>query len=125
MDGAGNLIVIEKEFTVGGKGDTPGAALDNAFATLRKTAVSKISQSIVYMEPVEVEVVDAALSKWTEKYMMLLWPRERRAYDMTFKVKIMAKVVDLSKVQYREVAPPQGRGDVGNLAKTLLNQGRK
>ncbi len=123
MDGANDLRVIEKDFTVQGKGETPGSALDNAFAALRKTVTSEIKEPIVYMEPVEVEVVSATLSKYTEKYMMLLWPRERRAYDMTFRVKVMAKVVDLSKVQYKEVTPPQDEGQ--RLIKTLINPGRK
>jgi len=125
LDLSGALKVLSKEFIVEGRGETKEAALQAAFRNMRKKAFSEVKESIVYMEPEEILITKAEVSRYTERFLFLFWPRERTNYTITFRVKVLIKVVDFSGVPFEEVTATDPGSESHRLLRILLNPGRK
>ena len=63
-------------------------AVTTAFRNLKSQIAKSVPELIVYMRPVEVELVDIKTEKYTEKFLMLFMPREREKVKLTLKVRV-------------------------------------
>ncbi len=63
-------------------------AVTTAFRNLKSQIAKSVPELIVYMRPVEVELVDIKTEKYTEKFLMLFIPREREKVKLTLKVRV-------------------------------------
>lgn len=63
-------------------------AVTTAFKNLKAEIAKSVPELIVYMRPVEVELVDIKTEKYTEKFLMLFMPREREKVKLTLKVRV-------------------------------------
>lgn len=63
-------------------------AVTTAFKNLKAEIAKSVPELIVYMRPVEVELVDIKMEKYTEKFLMLFMPREREKVKLTLKVRV-------------------------------------
>lgn len=63
-------------------------AVTNAFKRLKAQIAKNVPELIVYMRPIEVELVDIQTEKYTEKFLMLFMPREREKVKLTLKVRV-------------------------------------
>lgn len=63
-------------------------AVTTAFKNLKAEIAKSVPELIVYMRPVEVELVDIKAEKYTEKFLMLFMPREREKVKLTLKVRV-------------------------------------
>ena len=70
-------------------------ALGNAFAMLQKTVASRVKGIIVYMKPVDVEVEDYRETKKKERYLGVLFSREKITYSVKLKVEVEVSTLDL------------------------------
>lgn len=105
MDQPGALRALSKEYVVKGSGETLEAALQAGFKAMRAAAFKEAGQPVVFMEPEDVVVLKAEVAKWTERFLFVFWPRERRKYTLELKIKVQMKTVDFSTVDMREVPP--------------------
>ena len=63
-------------------------AVTTAFKNLKSEIAKSVSELIVYMCPVEVELVDLKKEEYQEKFMMLFMPRQREKVKLTLKVRV-------------------------------------
>ncbi len=70
------IVLIE------GEGDTKEKALDAAFMTLRH----KVGGTLLRIEPMSVEVIQAQKREYTERFLFLFFPRIRTKYYLQLKV---------------------------------------
>ena len=63
-------------------------AVTTAFKNLKREIAKTVPELIVYMRPVEVELVDLKKEEYQEKFMMLFMPRQREKVKLTLKVRV-------------------------------------
>ena len=63
-------------------------AVTTAFKNLKSELAKTVPELIVYMRPVEVELVDLKKEEYQEKFMMLFMPRQREKVKLTLKVRV-------------------------------------
>ncbi|MDO4378842.1 MAG: DUF4312 family protein [Erysipelotrichia bacterium] len=63
-------------------------AVTTAFRNLKSQIAKAVPELIIYMRPVEVELVDIQTEKYTEKFLLLFMPREREKVKLTLKVRV-------------------------------------
>ena len=63
-------------------------AVTTAFNNLKSEIAKTVPELIVYMRPVEVELVDLKKEEYQEKFMMLFMPRQREKVKLTLKVRV-------------------------------------
>lgn len=82
----GKPITEQKEICVKieGSGNTKEQALDAAFASLKK----QIGGTLLRIQPLEVEVVKAVEKQFTERFLMLFFPRVRKTYYLQLLVRV-------------------------------------
>ncbi len=70
-------------------------ALGNAFAMLQKAVSGRVKGIIVYMKPVDVEVEDYRETKKKERYLGILFSREKTTYSVKLRVEVEVSAIDL------------------------------
>ena len=63
-------------------------AVTTAFRNLKAEIAKVVPELIVYMRPVEVELVDMQHEEYEEKFLMVFMPRKREKVKLTLKVRV-------------------------------------
>lgn len=63
-------------------------AVTTAFKNLKSEIAKTVPELIVYMRPVEVELVEMKKEEYTEKFLMVFMPREREKVKLTLRVRV-------------------------------------
>ena len=63
-------------------------AVTTAFRNLKAEIGKAVPELIVYMRPVEVEIVDIKQEEYTEKFLGLFLPRRREKVKLTLRVRV-------------------------------------
>lgn len=94
-------IAEEREISVQieGEGGTKEQALDAAFATLKK----RIGGTLLRIQPLDVEVIQAVEKRYTERFLFLFFPRVRTKYYLQLKVRVQTVSVCMDKVEFQAV----------------------
>ena len=84
------LIKDNREFILTGKGKNQREAYDNIFSQFKSDVYSKVNGVILQMEPEEGYVISIDENKFTEKFLFLFLPREKR--EFTIKVRLIVSI---------------------------------
>ncbi len=63
-------------------------AITTAFRNLKSEIGKNVKELIVYMRPVEVEIVDIQTEEYTERFLGVLLPRRREKVKLTLRVRV-------------------------------------
>lgn len=92
-------ITEEKELTlqIEGEGNTKDQALGAAFSTLQK----KVGGTPLRIEPLNVEVLQATETQYTERFLFLLFPRTRSKYYLRLNVQVRVIGISLNDIDFQ------------------------
>lgn len=97
----GRPITEQKEISVKieGSGNTKEQALDAAFASLKK----QIGGTLLRIQPLEVEVLKAVEKQFTERFLMLFFPRVRKTYYLQLLVRVQIVSFCMDNLEFQTV----------------------
>ncbi|MFE5046971.1 DUF4312 family protein [Streptomyces sp. NPDC056637] len=94
--------MIEDRHTVRVSGTGP--TREKAFAAAMQQvsgAVGKLTDGVCFrVEPLAVDVASAVERRWTERFLGLLFARERRSYELTLRIEVRTAALDLDAVEF-------------------------
>ncbi|MCL5039265.1 MAG: DUF4312 family protein [Firmicutes bacterium] len=91
-----DLAVKEIQLTLEKDGRTKEEALSRVFHDLRQEIYGMVPGSLIYMEPLEVKIENISVETWTERFLWVFMPRERRRYILKVRLTVLVKYVDLA-----------------------------
>jgi uncharacterized protein (TIGR03578 family) len=71
-----------------GTGETDEAALNQVLARMRQQVMQERKGPVLFMAPVHVEVLKRHVHTWTERFLGVLWPRERHRIDLEVRLDV-------------------------------------
>lgn len=81
-----------------------GPTRERAFAAALQQVqarVGKETKGICFrVEPLDITVVSAVEHRWTEKFLGVLFPRERKRFELTLKIDVRVVALDLTAVDF-------------------------
>ncbi|MDP4098348.1 DUF4312 family protein [Paenibacillus sp. P96] len=95
-------MYLEKEITltITGSGESERAAFQHILNEMKKQVTANDADMMLQIEPRNMEVLSAAKTVRTEKFLGILFPRTRTRYEVKAKITVMLRYMDLSKIEY-------------------------
>lgn len=85
------------ETTVTAYGSELENVIGKTFQIMRKQIFAEMGKPIILMEAEEVYFEKVETERKTERFMFFFWPRERRTYTITARIKVKLKYLDIDK----------------------------
>lgn len=92
----------EEKFMLEGQGGTEREALQHIFHQIKPHLEEKGGEILLRIEPRNMEITDASVRVYTEKFMGILFPRERKVYMIRAEVTVSVCSVLPGSISYRE-----------------------
>lgn len=96
------LVTLDKDIVVTSKGATVGDAVNDAFTRLRKLVYGQVPGPIVHMEPTSFSVERCKTQKRTERFLWLLWPRQKQEVELIVNIKVSIRYIRIDGLEKRE-----------------------
>ncbi|MGI5466918.1 SFCGS family glycine-rich protein [Streptomyces sp. CA-132043] len=98
--GGGGMTDSRLTVRVAGSGPTRERAFAAAMGEVRKR-VGEAAPGVCYrVEPLTLDVVSAVEHRWTERFLGVLFARQRRRYDLELRVTVRAGALDLAALDF-------------------------
>jgi len=105
--------------TLTGTSETKEGAFNKIFGQIKTSIASHIPELVVRIEPQEVEIISAKETRYTEKFLGFLFPRERTTYEITAQISVRLGVIEVSKISFQQ---EELRASPSEPGKQLLGQ---
>lgn len=93
------LVSTETEIEVRARGTSPSDAISKAFAQLRSNVYERVPGPIVHMEPIGVNIEKTQIRRYTERFLGVLWPKERQDVELTVKIRVAVRYISLDGLE--------------------------
>ncbi|GAA2096508.1 hypothetical protein GCM10009801_66180 [Streptomyces albiaxialis] len=81
-----------------------GPTREKAFATAMRQVQQRVGKQATgtcyRVEPVDLAVESAVEHRWTERFLGLLFPRERTRFELTLRIEVEVASLDLAAVDF-------------------------
>lgn len=109
------LETLEYSIVITGSGESKDKAFHHIFAQLQPMIAQKFSDSVIIrIEPKDVVIEAATEKRHTERFLGVLFPRQRVCFCITARVTVYIKFIKLAKVTFGE--QPKEYQDTENKA---------
>ena len=92
----------EHTLTLIGRGATREVALSRLMSLIQGTVRKSVQGLPIRIEPKDVEIVSADVTRYTERFLGLLFPRERFTYTLKANVTVQVSVLDVNEIEFKE-----------------------
>jgi uncharacterized protein (TIGR03578 family) len=96
------MKTVQCTLTVVGRAEKKENAFAKAFAQIQAEVKKRVSGLVIRIEPQDVEVESAVATRYTERFLGLLFPRERTRYEITVRVTVLVTTIDIDAIQFQE-----------------------
>jgi uncharacterized protein (TIGR03578 family) len=93
---------MEYTLTLVGQGETKEAAFAKIFSQIQGKVKQCVKGIPIRIEPMDVNVTSANVMRYTERFLGLLFPRERRNYQIQAQVRVKVSFVDTDDIEFVE-----------------------
>lgn len=91
------LKEIQHETVLTMNGTSLEDVVGKLFQAMRKQLFHDFGKPIIHREAKEVYFENVKTHKTTEKFMFLFWPREKVSYEITARIVVSVKYLDVTK----------------------------
>lgn len=95
---------LDYTLTLHGSGESKEAAFQQVFGQIKNKLAREIPELILRIEPMDVEVLKASQSTYKERFLGILFPRNRTKYTIEARILVRLRVIELSKIEFAEEA---------------------
>lgn len=83
-----------KDVIIEASGKSVEEAYGNIFRSMRKKVYDEIQGLILQMEPTAVYVLNEEINEYTEKFLFLFMPRQKKDYKLKIKITVDIKYIE-------------------------------
>ena len=95
-------IELDQTLTLTGIGETKEAAFNQIFSQIKNKVARESQEIIIRIEPMDVHVISATQLTYKERFLGILFPRTRNRYTLKVRVSVRLRVIELSKIDFKE-----------------------
>ena len=88
--------------TLSGTGETKEMAFNHIFSQIKPLISRTFSQVIIQIEPQEAEILSATETVSTERFLGVLFPREKIRYQVDLRIQLRLKTIDLAQIPFEQ-----------------------
>lgn len=91
------LKQIDYEIIVTGHGDSLTNAINMCFLNMRNNIFKEFKKTIIHLEATQIYFEKIDTKKTKEYFMLFFWPREKINYNITAKIIVNIKFLNISE----------------------------
>ncbi|WP_026974162.1 DUF4312 family protein [Alicyclobacillus contaminans] len=88
--------------TLTGRGETREAAIGKLLSQVQGAVRKSVKGLPIRIEPKGIEIVSADVTRYTERFLGLLFPRERSLYTLKANVTVQVTILDPDEIEFKE-----------------------
>jgi len=96
------MKTVEYILSLAGQGETKEAALSKLFSQVQGEVRKSVKGAPIRVEPKDLKIVSADVTRYTERFLGILFPRARSRYSIQARVTVQVTVLDLDTIQFTE-----------------------
>lgn len=90
-----------EKVVVSGKGNSKKNAFAAALNQVQAQIIKNTNDTILRIEPLNVEVLEANERRWTEKFLFFFFPRQRQEFEIRLEVEVKCTRVVLDEINFK------------------------
>lgn len=90
----------ETTLTLSGSAETKEEAFNRIFSQIKMELSKRIPGLLIRIEPMDIEIVSAIETVYTERLFGLFFPRKRTRYQIKADVTVRIRIIDLADVSF-------------------------
>ncbi|GLC86924.1 DUF4312 family protein [Lysinibacillus piscis] len=89
-----------------GIGQSKELAINTALGSIQKKIMSNYKGLILRIEPIDVTVIEARETTYTERFFLLFFPRKRNQYKVVLEVEVNVFLLDVEEIVFEKTDMP-------------------
>lgn len=85
-----------------GKGESKEHAIANALGKIQKKVNAELSGMIIRIEPLEVKIIEAIEEVYTERFLLLFFPRKRSVFKVELDILVQLFLLEIDNIKFEE-----------------------
>ncbi|WPK12132.1 DUF4312 family protein [Lysinibacillus louembei] len=111
---------FQAKVQVEGVGQSKELAINTALGSIQKKIMSSYKGLILRIEPLDVSIIEAKETAYTERFFLFFFPRQRSKYKVVLEVEVNVFLLDAEEIVFDKTDVPN------NMRNMLLgNQANK
>ncbi|WP_107837831.1 DUF4312 family protein [Metasolibacillus meyeri] len=104
---------FQAKVQVEGTGQSKELAINKALGSIQKKIMSSYKGLILRIEPIDVSVIEAKETAYTERFLLFFFPRQRSKYQVVLEVEVNVFLLDAEEIAFDKT-------EVANTMRNML-----
>jgi uncharacterized protein (TIGR03578 family) len=87
---------------INGAGKTKEQAISNALGRIQKKIMSEQAGMVIRIEPLDVEIIEAKETEYTERFLLFFFPRKRSNFNVVLDVKVSLVMLNVEDIHFQK-----------------------
>jgi uncharacterized protein (TIGR03578 family) len=93
---------IQQTIRINGAGKTKEQAISNALGRIQKKLMSEQKGMVIRIEPLDVEIIEAKETEYTERFFFFFFPRKRSNFNVVLDVKVSVVMLNVEGIHFQK-----------------------
>lgn len=98
--------IFQTKLQIKGVGSSKEQAINTALGNIQKKVMDDYKGMIIRIEPMDVQVIEAKESSYTERFLFFFFPRKRSKYKVVLEIEVKVFLLEVDKIQFEKIDEP-------------------
>lgn len=97
---------FQTKVQIDGSGNSKELAINTALGNIQKKIMSEHKGLILRIEPIDVKVIEAKETNFTERFFLFFFPRKRSKFKVVLEIDVNVFLMDVDDIQFEKTDVP-------------------
>lgn len=97
---------FETKVQIEGIGNSKELAINSALGMIQKKVMKEHKGLILRIEPIDLQVLEARETSYTERFFLFFFPRKRSKFKVKLEVSVNIFLIDVDEIKFEKVNEP-------------------
>ncbi|MGX6445488.1 DUF4312 family protein [Neobacillus sp. K501] len=97
---------FETKVQIEGIGNSKELAINSALGMIQKKVMKEHKGLILRIEPIDLQVLEARETSYTERFFLFFFPRKRSKFKVKLEVNVNIFLIDVDEIKFEKVNEP-------------------
>ncbi|SDY15034.1 conserved hypothetical protein EF_0831/AHA_3912 [Evansella caseinilytica] len=98
--------IFQKKVQTEGVGHSKETAINSALGNVQKKMIKEHKGLILRIEPLDIRVVEAKETTYTERFLLFFFPRKRSRYKVVLEIDVNVFLIKVEDIQFEKTDVP-------------------
>lgn len=99
--------IFQTKIEIEGIGNSKDLAINRALGNIQKKVMADYNGMILRIEPVDVRIIEAQETTYTERFLFFFFPRKRTEYKVVLEITVNVFLLEVDQIQFNKNDEPE------------------